>query len=122
MEQLVPLVGDVALPVNIELLKKRTVRCHDVLGHRPSESNFLSIVTLVESVISQLKWKQYDQSQLERISSAIAVGYRQAHVTYDDYAQVRTAFAEARIDSNPRIHLESLELKDLTETTDDEEE
>ncbi|NLY02730.1 MAG: hypothetical protein GXY83_42295 [Rhodopirellula sp.] len=122
VERLVPMVGDVALPVNIELLKKDLARCHDVLGHRPSESNFLSIVTLVESVISQLKWKQYDQSQLEQIGLAIAVGYRQGHVTYDDYAQVRTAFADARIDASPRIHLESLDLKDLTDDEPDDEE
>jgi hypothetical protein len=123
VERLVPLVGDVALPVNIELMKKELSRCHDVLGHLPSESNFLSIVTLVESVISQLKWKEYDRSQLERIASAIAVGYRQAHVTYDDYTQVRTAFADAKIDASPRVCLESLELKDLTDDEwDDEEE
>lgn len=123
VDRLVPLVGDVALPVNIELLKKELSRCHDVLGHRPSESNFLSIVTLVESVISQLKWKEYDRSQLDRIASAVAVGYRQAHVTYDDYAHVRAAFADAKIDASPRICLESLDVKDLTDDeTDDEEE
>ena len=47
--------------------------------------------------MSQLKWKEYDRSQLERIASAIAVGYRQAHVTYDDYAQVRTILSTPRL-------------------------
>jgi hypothetical protein len=63
VDALIPMVGDVALATNIQLLKRDLSRCHDALAGYPSESNFLSIVTLIESATAQKKWKQYTQPQ-----------------------------------------------------------
>jgi hypothetical protein len=119
VERLVPLVGDVSLPVNIQLLKRDLSHCHDALRAHPSESDFLSIITLVESAMTQTRWKEYSRSQFERIRSAVEVGYRQSHVEYADYERIRRDFAEGDIDTHPRINLDSLSLEDITDAEDD---
>ena len=60
VSQLLPLVGDVSLATHISLLKRDLSRCHDALKDYPDESNYLSIITLVESAMTQLKWKPFD--------------------------------------------------------------
>ncbi len=91
-EQMMPLIGDPGLAVNIRLLKKDLAGCHDRLKDSPSESDFLSVVTLVESAIATRKWKEYTRDFLEQIRSAIDIGYRQSHVGFEDYDQVRRQF------------------------------
>jgi hypothetical protein len=118
MERIIPLVGDVALPTNIELLKRDLSRCHDQLRNRPAESGFLSIVTLMESALTQRKWREFTREQFQRMRSAIEVGYLQSRVTFDDYERVRREVADDDIDATPRISLESLNSDDVQ---DDEE-
>lgn len=115
VDQLVPLVGDVALATNIELLKRDLSRCHDVLLAHPSESDFLSIVTLVESAMNQLKWKQYTRSQLEAIRQAFDIGYRQVRVGFSDYERARTLVAANALETTPRIDLASLNWEEITD-------
>jgi hypothetical protein len=115
IDQVTPLVGDVSLATNIQLLKRELSRCHDVLKDYPSESSFLSLVTLVESAMSRKKWKDYTREQLELIRSAIEVGYRHARVSHDDYERVRQQFQSGRIDTIPRIDLESLQIDEFTD-------
>jgi hypothetical protein len=117
MERVIPLAGEVALPTNIELLKRDLSRCHDQLRKRPAESGFLSIVTLIESALTQRKWREFTREQFERMRSAIKVGYLQSRVTFDDYERVRREVADD-IDTTPRISLESLSWEDVQ---DDEE-
>src|SRR5439155_11316171 len=82
VDDLFPLVGDVALATNLQLLKRDLSRCHDVLREHPTESDFLSIVTLVESAMAQLKWKQYTKPQLKAIRQVFDMGYRQVQVGF----------------------------------------
>ena len=119
VEQLPALVGDVSLPTNIQLLKRDLSRCHDALRHHPTESSFLSIITLVESAITQTRWKEYSRNQFDRIRSAFEVGYRQLHVNYDDYDRIRRAFAVDSINTHVRIDLESLSLEDIRDAEED---
>jgi hypothetical protein len=119
VNQLLPLVGDVSLATHVGLLKRDLSRGHDLLKDHPSESNFLSIVTLVESAMAQLKWKQYTNSQLEAIRQVLDMGYRQVRVSFNDYETARNLFSQKSVDATPRIDLDSLSLEDLT---DDEEE
>lgn len=119
VNQLLPLVGDVALATHVGLLKRDLSRGHDLLKDHPGERNFLSIVTLVESALAQLKWKQYTNSQLETIRQVLDMGYRQVRVNFNDYETARNLFSRKSVDATPRIDLDSLTLKDLT---DDEEE
>ena len=118
VNQLEQLFGDVALAAHIGLLKRDLSRCHDALKGHPGESNFLSIVTLVESAMAQLKWKQYTQTQLESIRQALDIGYRKVRVRFEDYEIACSLLADKDVDTTPRIDLDSLKLEDLT---DDEE-
>lgn len=119
VDQLIPLVGEISLATNVQLLKHDLSRCHDKLKGYASESNFLSIVTLIESAMSQLKWKQYTTDQLQLIRSAIDVGYRQPRVQYDDYDQIRQQVQVGRIETTPRIDLEAMPLEDLTDVEEE---
>jgi hypothetical protein len=110
-EQMMPLIGDPALAVNIRLLKKDLAGCHDRLKGSPSESDFLSLVTLVESAIVARKWKEYTPAFLEQIRSAIDIGYRQSHIRFEDYDLVRRQFLAGSAGAGPRIDLESLETR-----------
>jgi len=118
VEQVIPLIGDVALPTHIQLLRRELSRCHDELKGRPGESPFLSIVTLVEAALAQQKWKQFTGHQLEQIRLAIDVGYRQMHVTFADYDRVRRELAAQKVDTHPRINLESVSLDDIEDDED----
>lgn len=115
VNQLLPLVGDVALATHIGLLKRDLSRCHDALNDHPGESNYLSIVTLVESAMAQLKWKQYTPPQLEAIRKALDIGYRQVRVRFEDYEKARTLLSRKNVDATPRINLESLKWEDIAD-------
>jgi hypothetical protein len=115
VNQLLPLVGDVALATYVGLLKRDLSRAHDLLKGHPSESNFLSIVTLVESTVAQLKWKQYTDSQLEAIRHVLDMGYRQVQIGFTEYETARNLFSQKSLDATPRIDLDSLSLEDLTD-------
>lgn len=115
VNQLLPLIGDVTLAANIGLLKRDLSQCHDKLNGHPSESDYLSIVTLVESAMTQLKWKQYTRSQLQAICEALNIGYRQVRVRFEDYEKARDLLSMKNVDSTPRIDLESLKWEDLAD-------
>jgi hypothetical protein len=118
VEQLLPLVGDVSLATHIGLLKRDLSRCHDALKDHPAESNYISIITLVESAMAQLKWKQFTRPQLEAIHKALGIGYRKVRVRFEDYETARSLFAQENVDVTPRIDLATLKWEDIT---DDEE-
>jgi len=118
VDELMPLIGEVAFATEVQLLKRDLSRCHDLLRARPTETNFLSIVTLIESAMSQRKWREYTSDELELIRSAVDVGYRQANVSFSDCDAIRRQFSDGSIDTHPRIDLDVLDLDDLT---DDEE-
>jgi len=85
------------------------------LHSHPSETNFLSIITLIESSLSQLKLKEYTSEHLECIRAAVDVGYRQTQVNFSDYDRIRREFDTVGIDTHPRIDLDSLSEDDLTD-------
>ena len=119
VNQLLPLLGDVSLATHIGLLKRDLSRCHDTLKPHTSESAFLSIVTLIESAMAQLKWKQYGKPQLETIRQALEIGYRQVRVRFDDYEKARTLFSQQSVDPTPQIDLESLKLEDIKDAEEE---
>ena len=119
VDQLLRLLGDVSLATHIGLLKRDLSRCHDALRNHSGEGNYLSIVTLVESAMAQLKWKQYGKTQLETIRQALDIGYRHVRVNFGDYEKARARFSQQSVDSTPRIDLESLKSEDITDAEED---
>jgi hypothetical protein len=115
VDGLLALVGDVSLAAHVGLLKRDLSRCHDALHPLPAESNFLSIVTLVESAMAQLKWKDYTKAQLEAIRAVFDVGYRRPRVRFEDYEAARSQLAQKKVEATPRIDLESLSWDDVSD-------
>lgn len=119
VDELLPLLGDVSLATHIGLLKRDLSQCHDALRDHPGESNYLSIVTLVESAMAELKWKQYGKPQLDTIRQALDIGYRQVRVHFDHYEKARTLFSQQSVHSTPRIDLESLKWEDIKDAEEE---
>ena len=115
VDKLLPFVGDVSLATHIGLLKRDLSRCHCSSQGPPWENNYLSIVTLIESAMAQLKWKQYTRSQLEAIRNALDIGYQKVRVRFEDYEKARTLFGRNNVDATPRIDLESLKWEDISD-------
>jgi hypothetical protein len=118
-ERLLGCCGQVRLATEIQVLKRELSRCHESLGRYPSENDFLSIITLVESSLAQCTWKDYTPEQLQAVREAFAMGYTEARVTFEDYELVRCAFASKKVETTPTVDLESLDTQALKD--DDEE-
>jgi hypothetical protein len=105
--------GDISLATEIALLKRQLSSCHDLLGDHPSETNYLSIVCLVESALTGLKFRHFDRPRLEALRRALDVGCRNPEVQYQDVKMVRQLFQQEKVDIMPRIDLLSLTPEDL---------
>ena len=111
-ERLAALLGTVPLATEIQLLKRDLSRGHDVL--RPAgETNFLSVVVLVEAALAGLTWKQYTPAVVDPLREAFTAGTRQGPFTFDDYDRVRQLFRERGINVVPTIDLDALDPEDL---------
>jgi hypothetical protein len=112
VERLPALLGAVPLATEVQLLKRDLSRGHEVL--RPAgEASFLSVVTLVESALTCLTWKQYTPVVVAALREAFAAGTREGAFTITDYDAVRRLFAERGIPTVPAIDLDALEPEDL---------
>jgi hypothetical protein len=112
VERLPSLLGTVPLATEVQLLKRDLSRGHDVL-RAAGETNFLSAVTLVESALACLTWKQYSSAVVEALREAFTAGARQEAFTFHDYDAVRRLFAERGIPTVPAVDLDALEPEDL---------
>ena len=72
-----------------------------------------STVTLVESALACLAWKQYTPQVVDALRQAFTAGTRPAPFTFADYDAVRRLCAERGIPTVPAIDLNSLEPQDL---------
>jgi len=114
VERLPTVLETVPLATEVQLLKRDLSRGHDML-RASNEINFLSVVTLVESALACLVWKQYTPQVVEALRQAFAGGTRQAPFTFADYDIVRQLFAAQGIPTVPTIDLNSLEPEDLND-------
>jgi predicted DNA-binding antitoxin AbrB/MazE fold protein len=115
VESLLPFIGDVGLPAHLELLKRDLARSHQVLRAHPEDNDYLSVITLVESVLVSRSWKQYTREYLEAIRQALEVGCGPQPVSFADYERAGDLFAAAGIDTMPRVDLDALSEDDLTD-------
>jgi hypothetical protein len=112
VERLSGLLGTVPLATEVQLLKRDLSRGHDIL--RPAgETSFLSVLTLIESALTCLTWKQYTPAVVDALREAFTAGTRQGAFTFSDYDAVRHLFADRSIRTIPAIDLDSLEPEDL---------
>jgi hypothetical protein len=69
----------------------------------------LSVVTLVESALACLTWKQYTPVVVEVLREAFAAGTRKGAFTFNDYDAIRRLFAEHGIPTISAIETEDFE-------------
>jgi hypothetical protein len=112
VERLPALLNTIPLATEVQLLKRDLSRGHDVL-RSSSEASFLSVVTLVESALACLTWKQYTPGVVDALRQAFSSGTRQAPFTFADYETVRQHFAARGIPTVPTVDLETLSPEDL---------
>ncbi len=108
-------IGNLSLAAGVQLLKRDLSRAYDVLGDHPSENNFISLVTLLEASMAQLKWKQYTHQQVDALREVLDLAYRSTSISFDDCEHARAWLAKARVNTSPRIDLHSLSMDDLTD-------
>ena len=60
-----------------------------MLGDHPSENNFISLVTLLEASMAQLKWKQYTHQHLDAFREVLDLAYRSTSISFDDCEHAR---------------------------------
>ena len=112
LERLPVLLGTVPLATEIQILKRDLARGHDLL-RATGEASFLSVVTLVESALVCLTWKQYTSAVITALREAFTAGTRPGAFTISDYDAVRRLFAEQRVPTIPSLDLNTLETEDL---------
>jgi hypothetical protein len=112
VDRLSALLGTVPLATEVQLLKRDLSRGHDVL-RAAGEINFLSVVTLVESALACLTWKEYTPAVVDALREAFTAGTRAKPFTFSDYDAVRRRFWEHDILVVPTIDLDTLEPEDL---------
>src|SRR5207302_5358957 len=83
-ERLPALLGTIPLTTEVQLLKRDLSRGHDVL-RAANETNFLSVVTLVESALACLTWKQYTPAVVDVLRQAFSAAARATPFTFPDY-------------------------------------
>ncbi len=87
MERVIKSHLNVSMAANLQVVKRELSRCHDVLGSSRHESDYLSIITLVEANLACMDWKSATRRQLEQIKQSLAVGCEERHVTFDHYSR-----------------------------------
>jgi hypothetical protein len=112
VERLPALLGTVPLATEVQLLKRDLSRGHDLL-RTAGETSFRSVVTLAESALACLTWKQYTAAVVDALRQACAAGTRPGPFGFADYDAVRRLFAARGLPTVPAIDLCALEPEDL---------
>jgi hypothetical protein len=105
MNRVIESHGKVSMAANLQLLKRELSRCHDVLGALTYESDYLSIVTLVEANLASMDWKSATKQQLRQVEQALAVGCAESSVTFDDYTRAARRLRGSGLPTMPSFEL-----------------
>lgn len=121
-KRMLDLIGDVAISTHIAMLKRDMSKAYDLLLDARSEQNFISMVALVEGVLSQGRGQELAASQIRVIYAAFDTAYRSQRLTHDDVESIRHRFSEMAISSGPMIDLEQFSDEMLEMDFDDDSE
>jgi hypothetical protein len=106
------MLGTIPLAAEVQVLKRDLSRGHATL-RAAGERGFLSAVTLVESALACLTWKQYTAGIVDALREAFAAGARPGPFVFADYDAIRRMFAACGIATTPAIDLDTLPAEDL---------
>src|SRR4051794_38958620 len=83
-DRLEALLDTIPVATEIQLLKRDLSRGHDML-RQAGETNFLSVVCLVEAALALLIWKKYNPTVVAALRDAFAPGTQLGPFTFEDY-------------------------------------
>jgi hypothetical protein len=112
--------GTIAMAADVQLLKRELSRAHTLLGASRSESNYVSIITLVEATLASLDWKTATEQQLLQVQKALEVGGDSSTVTFDDFNKQRRLFRGNDLPTFPKFDF-SADEDGFTEDNDSSE-
>ena len=101
--------GEVRMAADLQVLKRELSRSHDVLGSSTHESDYLSIVTLVEATLASMDWKSATREQLKQVEQALAVGCAESEVTFNHYGRAARTLRGFGVPTMPSFELGSEE-------------
>lgn len=102
--------GSAKMPAQLHLLKRELSGCHEVLGSLSTETDFLSIVTLIEMDLGTRDWKTITKDELRALQRAVKVGIDQSLVSFDDYELVLRTLHSSGYTPGPAMHLDDSQL------------
>lgn len=106
MTRVVSNCGRVRMAADIELLKRELARCHEVLGQTGLESDYVSIITLVEASIASMDWKHATKDQLRRVNEILTVGRDTTPVTFDHFNKALKVLRGHMLPTGPSFEID----------------
>jgi hypothetical protein len=103
-DRLAPRLGDISFAAELQLLKRELARGHRLLSS-PEDTNYLSVVTLVEGALASLTWKKYTPQILDALRLAFSAGTHEAPFTFEQYNAIRQHFKTSGIAIGPILEL-----------------
>lgn len=80
----------------LQLFKRDLAQCYSSFGDARSESNFLSIVGIIEAAFLGQNWKTLSTDFLGQVRKALELG-TQSSVSFDDFNRTRQFFTANRL-------------------------
>lgn len=111
--ELLPYVGDVALPTYLQLLEDDLAHGHEILEPHGSEVDYLSLITLIESALVCQTWKQFTRRQVKALQAVLRLGCSAKPIGLEGFDKARGLLADAGVETTPRIDLDALTESDL---------
>lgn len=111
--ELLVLVGTPAFAINLHRVKRTLLEGHDLLSPHRSESDFDSLLVLVELALACLPWKQLTGSHVKALQRVIRLGCGKRTIGIGDQERARKILNAARIETIPRLDLTSVEESNL---------
>jgi hypothetical protein len=114
MERVLASHGTVKMAANVAVLRHELSKAHEKIGHSTIESDYLSIITLVESNLASMDWKLAQKSQLKKVAEVLAFG-RQNYLVFDDYNKAVKVLRGQMLPTGPSFEI------DVHESAQDDE-
>jgi hypothetical protein len=103
--------GSVRLASHLQILRRELSQCHELLVPFKSETDFLSLVVLVEMELGNKDWKAITKPELQTLKDMLQIGVREPRVTFDHYNQAARSLVASGWISGPTFEIDVTEAE-----------
>jgi hypothetical protein len=107
----------ISMPANLQVLRRRLSDALGVVLISGKESNYASVITLIESTLAASDWKHLSLEQLREIQRAVDLGLVDREVTFDEYRKAAKRIRGYSIQTRP-----ATDFSETADCADDEKE